>query len=286
MDRNEPENGGRPEERAGMLARMKTEARTDAQTREKLHAEAARSRRARQAQSEGKAARFTRRLLWRIILLAALVLVIVAVLAIWAPKIQESLRIDVDLPDSFSELLPDEEMGYNKIRFQEAILGQTREKSELVVLEQDVQVTSEISQALANIALFEKTQTLISYGVGVYAVDLSGVGAGEIGLDETARLITVTIPHAKLAYVQFDVTRTESGETRRALFGFGDIKLTTEQTTLLETSIEAAMREKLGASEALHAADERALILVRELLDPLVKSVAADFAVKVIMPAA
>jgi hypothetical protein len=43
------------------------------------------------------------------------------------------------------------------------------------------------------------------------------------------------------------------------------------------------MREKLGAPEALSAADERALILVRELLDPLVKTVASEFAVKVLM---
>lgn len=269
--------------RRDTLDQMKAAAQTDEPARGQLHAEAERSRRAKRLRPERPPRRPAGRLLWRLILLAALIVIIIVLLAVFAPRVKDSLKIEVEMPESFAELLPDGKMGYNRIQFQDAILGETREKSELIVLEQDVQVMTEISQALANIALFEKTQTLLCYGTGVYAVDLSGIGAEQIAFDESARLITVTIPHATLAYVNFDVTKTESGQTKRALFGFGNIKLTTEQMTLLETSVDAAMREKLGAPEALTAADERALICVRELLDPLVKSVSEDFAVKVLM---
>lgn len=227
------------------------------------------------------------RFLFRVLGVVVLLLIVAVAVAVLTRNVRESLSFDVQLPDSFAALLPDEKMGYTRTDFVDAILGQTREKAELVVLEQDVQVTTQISQALANIALFEKTQTLISYGTGVYAVDLSGVGAAQIELLEAEKTVVVTIPHATLLYVNFDVTRTESGETHRALFAFGDIKLTPEQDTVLKTSIEEAMREKLGSPEALAAADERALVAVRDLLAPLVRGVSDAFYVKVVMePAA
>lgn len=227
--------------------------------------------------------RWLGRVLWRVIGLVILLGVVAVLLAIFIPKVKEATRIDITVPDSLSGLAPDEELGYNRFDFQEAILGETREKSELIVLEQDVDVSTEISHTLANISLFAKSQTLISYGTGIYTIDLSVIGSGDIVLDEIAKVVSVTIPHATLSYVNFDVTKTESGETKRAIFGFGEIKLTTEQMTMLESAIEQTMREKLGAPEALSAADERALILVRELLDPLVKTVASEFAVKVLM---
>lgn len=282
MDVNGMKNGD-ADARGETLAQMKAGAQAGEKARGRLHAEAVRNRREKRMLPPRGARRWGGRLLWRLIVLATLVVVIIVLLAIFLPKAKESLKIEVELPETLSGLLPDNKMGYNKIQFQDAILGETREKSELVVLEQDVEVSTEISQALANIALFEKTKTLISYGTGIYAVDLSGIGAAQIALDEEARLVTVVIPHATLAYVNFDVTKTESGQTKRALFGFGDIKLTTEQMTLIETSVDAAMREKLGSPEALLAADERALKRVSELLDPLVKSVAAEFSVVVVM---
>lgn len=230
-----------------------------------------------------KKPRWLGRLLWRVIVLVVLLAAVAILLAIFIPKIKEATRIDITVPDSLAQIMPDEQLGYNRIDFQQAILGETREKSELIVLEQDVDVSTEISHTLANISIFSKSQTLISYGTGIYTIDLSGIGSDDIVLDEIAKVVSVTIPHATLGYVNFDVSKTESGETRRAIFGFGQIKLTTEQMTLLESTIEETMREKLGAPEALAAADERALILVRELLDPLVKTVASEFAVKVLM---
>ena len=80
-------------------------------------------------------------------------------------------------------------MGYNKIDFSNAILGESRKKSDFVVLEQDVTVSTRVSQALANLALFEKSQVIRSYGTGVYVVDLSAlVKESDVAVDEVARL--------------------------------------------------------------------------------------------------
>lgn len=219
-------------------------------------------------------------LLWLIVLLILLVAALYFV-----PRVRAALHpeLEITVPQSISDLLPDEKMGYNKFDFSDAIIGEARLKADFVALEQDVTVTSRISQALANLALFEKTQLVHSYGTGVYTVDLSALDADDIALDELAQIVTVTIPHAKLAYVQIDVDRTEFEDTQKGFLAFGDIKLTPEQLNILEQSIDAAMREQLDTAPMLKKADELALSQVRALFEPLVKSVGKNHIVKVVM---
>ena len=211
-----------------------------------------------------------------------LIAVLIAVLFL-LPKIKDMLTpdINIDVPDSLSSLLPDEKMGYNKIDFSSAILGESRTKSDFVVLEQDVSVTTRVSQALANLALFEKSQVITSYGTGVYTVDLSKLSDQDISLDSELNLLTISIPRPVLAYVTVDVEKTEFEETKKALFAFGDIKLTNEQLNLLEQNIQDAMQEQLGTSEMLAKADVQALSQVRKLFEPIVQSIAPEIVLSI-----
>lgn len=207
--------------------------------------------------------------------------VIIAVLFL-LPKIKAFLTPDINigLPDSFDSLLPDEVMGYSKIDFENAILGESREKSAFVVLEQDISVSTRVSQALANLALFEKSQVVRSYGTGVYTVDLAGLTGADIVMDPDLEQVTVTIPHAALSYITVDVEKTEYEETKKAIFAFGEIKLTNEQLNLLEQNIQDTMEEQLSSAEMLYKADVHALSQVRELFEPIVRSVAPEYVVK------
>lgn len=249
----------------------------------RAEAESHRARRAAaRSEREAPPRRAHRRLnrwLFRIILF----LLLVIALLVFLPKIGELLRpsVKIDLPDSMDALLPDETMGYSKFDFSNAILGESREKSDFVVLEQDVTVTSRVSQALANLALFEKSQIIRSYGTGVYTVDLSQLDEQDVSLDEAARSVTVVIPHARLSYVTVDVEKTEYEETKKALFAFGEIKLTNEQLGLLQQSIEDAMRAELSTPEMLDEADAAAVEQVQKLFLPLVQAVAAEYSVAI-----
>ncbi|MDD4311610.1 MAG: DUF4230 domain-containing protein [Eubacteriales bacterium] len=214
-----------------------------------------------------------------------LIAVLIAVLFL-LPRIKGLLApdIQIDVPDSFSALLPDEKMGYNKIDFSNAILGESRTKSDFVVLEQDVSVTTRVSQALANLALFEKSQIITSYGTGVYTVDLSKLSEEDISLDHELNLLTIAIPHSALAYVTVDVEKTEFEETKKALFAFGDIKLTNEQLNLLEQNIQDAMQTQLDTPEMLAKSDVQALAQVRKLFEPIVQSVAPEIVLSIEFP--
>lgn len=237
-----------------------------------------------EAEPYGRSPRFRRRFhafrwIVRLIVLVAIVLVILFFLpkikALFAPS------VNIDVPDSLSSLLPDETMGYSRFDFSEAILGESREKSDFVVLEQDVTVSTRVSQALANLALFEKSQVIRSYGTGVYTVDLSSLSADQIAMDAELQQIIVFIPHAALSYITVDVEKTEYEDTKKALFAFGEIKLTNEQLGLLEQSVQDAMREELETAEMMVKADGLALEKVQALFAPIVRAVASDYTVKV-----
>lgn len=221
----------------------------------------------------------------RIALFVLLGLILVAAIFLF-PRIRAALapEVSINLPDSLAGLLPDEKMGYSKIDFSDIILGESRKKSDFVILEQDVTVVSRVSQALANLVLFEKSQIIRSYGTGVYTVDLSKLAAADVVSDDAMQIVSVTIPHAALAYIEVDVARTEFEDTKKALFAFGEIKLTNEQQNTLEQSIRDAMREQLDTDRLLTKADEHALAQTRALFEPLVQAVAPDYIVKVLMP--
>jgi len=213
-------------------------------------------------------------------------LILIAVLftvLFFLPKVKDffSPDINIDVPDSLSGLLPDEEMGYNQIDFSNAILGESRTKSDFVVLEQDVTVTTRVSQALANLALFEKSQLITSYGTGVFTVDLSRLTAADISYDEKLAVVNVVIPHTVLSYVTVDVEKTEFEETKKAIFAFGDIKLTNEQLNILEQNIQDAMTEQLSTPDMLAKADVQALSQVQKLFEPIVQAVAPEIVLTV-----
>lgn len=195
---------------------------------------------------------------------------------------KEGFAINSELPGAVEGLMPDEELGYSKIDFQNAILGETRSKSDLVVMEQDVQVDSQVSQALANLAMFQKTKTVHSFGTGVYTVDLAGLNADAIEVDLQNKRITVDIPHAVLQYINIDPEKTTFEDTERAFFAFGDISLTTEQQQILETSVKQAMGDHLGTLEMLEKADALAIETVTNLLLPIVSGVSSEFTLSVV----
>ena len=186
------------------------------------------------------------------------------------PSIRDALGIG-SWPTAFKDLLPEELMGYNETEISETILGKTQDRGDLIVMEQEVSVKMELSRALWNIPLFEKTKMIYSHGVGGFSVDLSKITEASLSWDSSAKIMTVQIPHTTLSYVDPDFSKTEFGDTERALLAFGNIKLTQEQQNLLNVEIEEAMKQALNTEAQLRTADIKAKQRVGEILSPLVK---------------
>lgn len=213
------------------------------------------------------------------------VIILIAILAIsgslMVSSVREALGIG-DWPTSFRDLLPDELMGYNDVEITQAILGEVRDKNQLIVMEQDIEVQTEISRTLANIPLFEKTKTIYSYGTGAYALDLSAITEGAISFDHHRKEVIMQIPHAALAYVDPDFSKTKFGDTEKALLAFGDIKMTQEQENVVNKEIEDAMWNKLNTDNRLAVADLKSVQQVKKLLAPIVQEINEDYTLKVV----
>ncbi len=214
------------------------------------------------------------------IILILLVLLIAAT-GFLIPSIRDALGIG-DWPTKFQDLLPEELMGYNETEIADTILGKTQDKGELVVMEQEVSVKIQLTRALWNVPLFEKTKTVYSHGVGGFSVDLSQITEGGLSWDSSTKAMTITIPHASLSYIDPDFSKTEFGDTERAILAFGDIKLTQEQQNVLNVEIEEAMEKALNTETRLRVADIKAKQKVKELLKPLLKELKEDIKVYVV----
>lgn len=172
--------------------------------------------------------------------------------------------------------------GYTAADFQEAVLGAASEHQELIVMEQPLSISTTITKAgLGNLPIFSKMKDLTYYGTGVYTVDLSHIDKAHILVDEDQKTVLVMIPHAVLQYVNTELNKTEFEDTNNGILAFGDIKLTAEETKLLEESVYNAMYERLDSDDMYEEADRFAKLKTWEIFQPLVTAVSPMY--KVVM---
>lgn len=172
--------------------------------------------------------------------------------------------------------------GTYELQMQNAVLGETRESAQLIVLEQDVEVQTEITSALADLDIFRKTKTIYSYGTGIYTVDLSQITAEGIRTNAQDGTVTITAPLPALTQTVLHIEQTQYEETDRGLLAFGEIKLTVEQQQLLQETILAAINQKLAAQNFSPAAEEAARKALYNLFQPLVQAVSGEYEVIIV----
>ena len=219
---------------------------------------------------------------------ALLKIILIVVILLAAFFIYRSIKVNpVDelveaLPPTLQEMLPDPTMGYSKIDFTNAVLGKAKEESELIVMVQEVKVDAEISNALANISLFKKSQMIHYVGSGEFGVNLKGFGEDDVEVDMDLKKIYITIPHCTLYSYKIDPNKTQIEDVKKNSFlALGQIKFTQEQQNILDKNVDATLKAELDTKELKDKADEIAKLKVRELFQPVVSAVSEDFLVVV-----
>lgn len=235
----------------------------------------------KQRRAEKKARRKARRGIVRAILAIVRLLLVLAIVlcGLYAVDRVANTNIFHNIGNAVLELTGG--LTYTSVDFQEVILGEAREKSELIVYEKDVVVESTLSQSLLNLEIFTKTQLVRAYGTGSYAVDLSALSAEDLAVDNESKTLIIRVPAAHLYGVDFDVTRTEFEQIEYGFFAFGDIDLSTEEMNEFEKSIDTAMNAELSKPEHFAEANAAAEKVLTDLFTPLVRSVDEDFSVTV-----
>jgi len=184
--------------------------------------------------------------------------------------------------DTADEIIDETFYGYTALDFKDAILTKTIEQQKLVVMEQYLEIETTITKAgLGNLEIFSKAKNIIYSGMGNFTVDLSKVTAEKIEVDETNKVVTITIPHAELYNVSIDFENIKYEDTEKGLLSFGDIKLTTEDSNQINASVEQSMKETLSKKSILDKADEYAIEQVYQTFAPIVIAMDEEYVVEI-----
>lgn len=193
-------------------------------------------------------------------------------------SVMEEIHQEID------EVLDQHFTGFTAADFQDAVLGETKQKQELIVMEQSVQMTTTITKAgLGQLKIFSKMKDITFHADGIYTVDLSYIDADHILVDEENKTVTIAIPHAQLHTVKPDISSTEFSDTEHGLLAFGDISLTAEQQNQLEQSAYGSLEDKLNEKKFIDQADEFAIMKTWEILQPAITSVSPEYKVIIVV---
>jgi len=173
--------------------------------------------------------------------------------------------------------------GYKAADFEEAILGDATKLRKLEVYQQEISDVAEITDTgLLNWGIFTRNQLITYNGTVVYTVDLSSLKSSDIRFDEESKIITLFIPHAIQEEINIPEDKIQFSDTTKGLLAFGDIKMTMEQASQVQSETRDRMQQKLDEQKVQETADRFAKLSVWELYSPIIKGVAKDYSLEVV----
>jgi hypothetical protein len=172
--------------------------------------------------------------------------------------------------------------GYKVADFADAILGDEEQLKKLEVYSREVSDVATLTQAgLFKIKAFSKYQVITYNGKAIYTVDLSGLSADDITLDEETKTVTMKVPAPVLEPINIPSENIQFGEVEKQAFAFGDIKLTPEQQAEVETQAKERMLKKLEEENVIEDAKKAAEHSIWEIFQPMISNLSSKYSLKV-----
>lgn len=172
--------------------------------------------------------------------------------------------------------------GYKAADFAEAVLGDEEQLKKLEVYSREVSDVSTLTQAgLFKIKAFSKYQLITYNGKAIYTVDLSGLKADDITLDEETKTVTIKVPAPVLEPINIPSENIQFGEVEKEAFAFGNIKLTPEQQAEVETQAKERMLQKLEDEKVIEDAKIAAEHSIWEIFQPMISNLSSKYKLQV-----
>ena len=174
-------------------------------------------------------------------------------------------------------------LGYKVSDFSEAVLGDEKQLRKLEVYSREVSDVVTLTKAgLGKIKAFSKYQYITYNGMATYTVDLSKLNQDSFSLNESEKILTITIPEPVLEPINIPRENIEFGDVEKnSIFAFGDIKFTPEEQVEVETGAKERMIMKLEEENAIANAENSAEHAIWEMFQPVVSGVSSEYALKI-----
>ena len=187
-----------------------------------------------------------------------------------------------DVPAETATTPAPEEKRPTTADFSEAILTRTEQKKKIEVFEAEVTDVVKLSdEGLLSLPVFSKSQLITFNGSVIYTVDLTGMSESDIELDESAKKVTLWIPHAEQGEINIPASEMEFGDVEKGFLAFGELKLSVEDEAKIEMEAEKKMMETLLREQTLAQADRFAKMTVWEIFQPFVAKVSPEYTFEV-----
>lgn len=157
------------------------------------------------------------------------------------------------------------------VDFAPVLLKEAQLEKKLIVMTQKA-TASEIAKkdGLFRLPIFKQTKAIIFHGEGTYFVDLSSLSSNDFVIDKENKTITIFIPKPQLT-VKLLSNETEFFDASNGTLRFGEMEITPEAMTTLETQGIARITEVLESDEKVwDTAIKFAKLSVKEIYEPLV----------------
>lgn len=169
-----------------------------------------------------------------------------------------------------------------QVDFSQVILSSQNEERKLIVSTQEGTVSTQLTDRLIRQLDFDfmkKTQNVSYTGRGYFVVDLDDLTAANVITDRDRRTVTIRIGHAYLQAIEIDPNDIIIDEVKESLLARGDIKLTVADCNAIEKQLRSRLEEKFNTAKNGQDADDRALEMVKEVYEPVVKAIDRRYSV-------
>ena len=160
-----------------------------------------------------------------------------------------------------------------EVDFGEVFLDEAKREKKLEVYRQKetVQHTAK-KDGLFGWDVYSQTKTMIIHGVATYTVDLNEIQPSDIVADAETHTITIYIPEPVLS-IEYLPEETEFLDTKNGLLRFGEMELSPEMMSEVETLAKQKLREGVeNDDDSAENARRFAMLSVKEVFEPVLKA--------------
>ena len=189
---------------------------------------------------------------------------------------QQSATGDLTLEENGS-------LGFTSADFGDVVLGRACEVSSLSVFKRSVSQKETVTEtSVLNVKYLTKKQSIKFVGDAVWSVNLSKLSKGDVAVDNDNKTVTLSVPAPGFT-ITLDPSKTKNGKVEKgSIIAFGDIRITPKQYKELQNRALKDMYKTVEASDDLTGAKKEAASAIAELFNPVIKSVARGYEVKVV----
>ena len=158
------------------------------------------------------------------------------------------------------------------VDFGEVLLDQAQREKKLIIYKQNAAVPLQAEkEGLFGWDIYSQAKSMLFHGVGTYSVDLAEIKDSDIIVDSEAQVIEIHIPEPVL-FVEYLPEETEFLNTTNGILRFGEMEITPEMMTELETVVKQRLRENIESdASSIDTARRFAALSVKEIFEPVLR---------------